>query len=152
MENYENKLEEQLSFPLYACSREVVKAYRPYLDELGLTYTQYISMMVLWKEKQVSVKDLGQRLHLDSGTLTPLLKKLEGKGYLLRKRSRADERVVIAHLTEAGERLQEEAAALPKQVERALAEFPKEKKEQLYDLLHELMSVIAQVGKQDNQK
>lgn len=153
MENYQHKqLDEQLSFPLYACSREVVKAYRPYLDKLGLTYTQYISMMVLWKEEQVSVKTLGQRLHLDSGTLTPLLKKLESKGYLLRKRSQDDERVVVAYLTEEGKSLQKAAMALPQEVARALADFPQEKKEQLHDLLHELMSVIEQAGKSNTKK
>ena len=90
------RLENQVCFPLYACAREVVKAYRPHLDVLGLTYTQYITMMVLWEEGKVSVRDLGKKLHLDSGTLTPLLKKLGSNGYLKRERSTVDERVVIA--------------------------------------------------------
>ena len=81
------KLENQLCFPLYACSRETIRLYKPYLDELELTYTQYISMMVLWEKKSVTVKELGRALYLDSGTLTPLLKKLENKGLLTRRRS-----------------------------------------------------------------
>ena len=78
--NYEGlKLENQLCFPLYACAKEIVRKYKPFLDELDLTYTQYIAMMVLWEKKQMNVKELGESLYLDSGTLTPLLKKLEGK-------------------------------------------------------------------------
>lgn len=86
------KLENQLCFPLYACSKEVVKKYRPLLDELDITYTQYITMMVLWEKKEINVRDLGKILYLDSGTLTPLLKKLEKKGYISRKRNSEDER------------------------------------------------------------
>ena len=97
-------LENQLCFPLYACSREIVKVYRPWLDELGITYTQYITLMVLWEEQQISVKDLGARLRLDSGTLTPLLKKLEAKGYLHRQRSVSDERVVLACISRSRRR------------------------------------------------
>ena len=86
--NYDTlRLENQLCFPLYACSREVIKRYRPYLDAVGLTYTQYVAMMVLWAEKTVSVKALGEKLYLDSGTLTPVLKSLEAKGYITRTRS-----------------------------------------------------------------
>ena len=98
-ENYEGlKLSNQLCFPLYAASREVIRKYRPYLDPLGLTYTQYIVMMVLWEEEQISVKELGRRLYLDSGTLTPVLKSLEDKGFVDRARSKEDERVLIARL------------------------------------------------------
>ena len=92
MESDSLKLENQLCFPLYACSKEVIRKYKPYLDKYDLTYTQYIAMMVLWEEKKVNVKELGQKLFLDSGTLTPLLKKLEQKGYIERKRSENDER------------------------------------------------------------
>ena len=87
------KLENQLCFPLYACSKEIVRKYKPFLDELDLTYTQYIAMMVLWEHRQISVKDMGALLYLDSGTLTPVLKKLEQKGYLVRARDSEDERV-----------------------------------------------------------
>ena len=86
------KLENQLCFPLYACSKEIVRKYKPFLDELDLTYTQYIAMMVLWEHRQISVKDMGALLYLDSGTLTPVLKKLEQKGYLVRARDSEDDR------------------------------------------------------------
>ena len=106
------KLENQLCFPLYAASREVIKRYYPFLDAIDLTYTQYIAMMVFWEEKEISVKELGHRLFLDSGTLTPLLKCLEAKGLVTRSRSLDDERVVIARITEEGEALKEKAEAL----------------------------------------
>ncbi|MBQ5338823.1 MAG: MarR family transcriptional regulator, partial [Oscillospiraceae bacterium] len=104
------KLENQLCFPLYACSREVIKRYRPFLDEIGLTYTQYVAMIVFWEEDSISVKELGRRLHLDSGTLTPVLKSLEQKGYITRRRSTEDERVLIAALTPEGRSLEHAAA------------------------------------------
>ena len=103
------KLSNQLCFPLYACARETIKRYKPYLDELDLTYTQYITMMVLWERKSVTVKELGTALYLDSGTLTPLLKKMEVKGLLSRRRSSDDERNLIVSLTEKGEQLREQA-------------------------------------------
>ena len=99
------KLSKQLCFPLYACSREMIKLYKPWLDELGLTYTQYITMMVLWEHHATTVKSLGQELYLDSGTLTPLLKKLEEKGLVTRRRSEQDERNLIVTLTEKGEEI-----------------------------------------------
>ena len=89
------KLENQLCFPLYACSRNVIREYKPYLDRLDLTYTQYIAMLVLWEKGTLTVKELGEELYLDSGTLTPLLKKLEQKGLINRKRSSADERNLL---------------------------------------------------------
>ena len=107
------KLEKQLCFPLYACSRELIKLYKPYLDELDLTYTQYIAMMVLWEKKSVTVKELGTALFLDSGTLTPLLKKMEAKGLLNRRRSADDERNLIVTLTDAGEALRDRAVSVP---------------------------------------
>lgn len=91
------KLENQLCFPLYACAKEVTRRYKPFLDEIDLTYTQYIAMMVLWERKSVNVKELGECLYLDSGTLTPLLKRLEQKGLITRKRSEADERARGSH-------------------------------------------------------
>ena len=94
------RLDHQLCFPLYACAKEIVRRYKPFLDEIGLTYTQYITMMVLWEKKQVSVKELGESLFLDSGTLTPLLKKMEQKGLLTRERSKEDERVLLVTITE----------------------------------------------------
>lgn len=110
------KLENQLCFPLYAASREVIKKYRPLLDELNLTYTQYIAMMVLWEQKEITVKALGEKLFLDSGTMTPVLKSLEAKGYVLRKRSATDERSVGVYLTESGEALREKAVEIPAKV------------------------------------
>ena len=99
------KLENQLCFPLYAVSKEIVKKYKPFLDELNLTYTQYITMMVMWEHKSMNVKELGEYLYLDSGTLTPVLKKLEQKGWLVRKRDARDERVLNVSLTQEGEEL-----------------------------------------------
>ena len=101
---------------LYACSREIVKRYKPFLDAIGLTYTQYIAMMVLWERKSVNVKELGEYLYLDSGTLTPLLKKLESKGLLSRARSEKDERSLVVSITAAGEKLREKAVDIPMQI------------------------------------
>lgn len=107
------KLENQLCFPLYACSKEVVRRYTPHLDKLDLTYTQYLVMMALWEYGELSVGELGEQLFLDSGTLTPMLKKMEDKGYVSRVRSSVDERRVNVRLTEAGEKLKEEAREVP---------------------------------------
>ena len=93
------KLENQLCFPLYAASREIIKKYRPHLEKLDLTYTQYITMMVFWEQKKINVKDLGKKLFLDSGTLTPVLKSLEAKGYVFRSRSKDDERFLMVEIT-----------------------------------------------------
>ncbi len=107
------KLDNQLCFPLYAASREIIKIYHPYLSKLDLTYTQYITMMVLWEVKKISVKDLGKKLYLDSGTLTPLLKTLEKRGFITRKRSEKDERVLIVEITTDGMALREKAVDVP---------------------------------------
>lgn len=109
-------LKNQLCFPLYACAREVVKKYKPFLDELGLTYTQYIAMMVLWEKRSINVKSLGQCLYLDSGTLTPLLKKMESEGLVTRVRSMEDERNLIVSLTKHGEELRERALEIPSKI------------------------------------
>ena len=147
------RLENQLCFPLYACAREVVKAYRPHLDALGLTYTQYISMMVLWEEGKVSVRDLGRKLHLDSGTLTPLLKKLESKGYLRRERSTADERVVIACITEEGRKLKRAAAKIPQAMSQEITDYPMEDAQELYRLLYKLIALLeVSNSRQDGKK
>ena len=132
------KLDSQLCFPLYAASREVIKRYYPFLDAIDLTYTQYIAMMVLWEEKEISVKELGHKLFLDSGTLTPLLKCLEAKGLITRSRSLDDERVVIARVTEEGEALKERASVVPKQMAGCIRLEPEEAK-QLYGLLYKLL-------------
>lgn len=141
MENNPLLLENQLCFPLYACSREVVKKYKPYLDEIGLTYTQYIAMMVLWEKKRINVKALGQALHLDSGTLTPLLKKMQAQGLVIRARSSEDERNVIVSLTRQGEALRERALDIPFQVGSCLKIAPS-KAMALRDILHELLESL----------
>lgn len=132
------KLENQICFPLYACSREVIKQYKPFLDELDLTYTQYITMMVLWEHKTQTVKELGERLFLDSGTLTPLLKKMEAKGLLRRKRSKEDERNLLVTITEAGEALKRRAVTVPAQMAKCSLLEPKEA-EELYRILYKML-------------
>jgi DNA-binding MarR family transcriptional regulator len=110
------KLDNQLCFSLYVCSKEIIRMYKPLLDPYGLTYTGYIVMMALWEEDQVTVKDLGKRLYLDSGTLTPLLKKLETLGYLIRSRSSQDERNVYIGLTKKGNEFKKDALQFPKKL------------------------------------
>ncbi|WKY45205.1 MarR family transcriptional regulator [Eubacteriaceae bacterium ES2] len=132
------KLKNQLCFPLYAAAKEVVRQYKPLLDRLGLTYTQYITLMVLWEHESINVKTLGQYLYLDSGTLTPLLKRLEQSGYLLRVRSKDDERNVMITLTDAGKNLKKEALSIPEQIVRCLPLSPEEAKT-LYQLLYKIL-------------
>lgn len=142
MSNYDVlKLESQLCFPLYACSKEVVRKYKPYLDEIGLTYTQYITMMVLWEQKALSVKELGRYLYLDSGTLTPMLKKLENTGLILRTRQREDERIVMVEITEPGLRLREKAVSIPGQIGSCI-NLPPEDARNLYTLLYKLLGQL----------
>ena len=132
------KLKVQLCFPLYACSREIIKQYKPYLDKLDLTYTQYIAMLVLWEKRSITVKDLGTELFLDSGTLTPLLKKMEAKGLITRRRSDLDERSLIVSVTEAGMALREKAVEVPYQMAGCVNLQPEEAAE-LYRLLYKLL-------------
>ena len=132
------KLENQLCFPMYACAKEIVRRYKPFLDEIGLTYTQYITMLVLWEERSLSVKQLGAKLYLDSGTLTPVLKTLEKKGLLKRERSKEDERNLIVTLTEDGEMLKDRAVTIPQRMAGCL-ELDPESAAQLYTILHGLM-------------
>ena len=135
------KLSQQLCFPLYACSRETIKLYKPYLDELGLTYTQYITMMVLWEHKAMTVKALGQELYLDSGTLTPLLKKLEEKGLVTRRRSDLDERNLIVTITEKGEAMRDQALHIPGEMAKCV-NLPNEDIRDLYRMLHQLLEFV----------
>lgn len=132
------KLENQLCFPLYACSREIIKQYKPFLDEIDLTYTQYIAMMVLWEKESVTVKELGEALYLDSGTLTPLLKKMEAKGLITRRRSEEDERSLIVRLTEEGEALKDQALAVPYKMSGCVRLEPEEAQD-LYRILYKLL-------------
>ncbi len=139
-------LENQLCFPLYACARKIVAAYNPFLKELGLTYPQYITMMVLWENNKVAMRDLGKRLYLDSGTLTPVLKKLEAMGYLKRYRNPEDERILMVSITDEGKALRQEAENIPYQmgclVNKKGELFSGEEvgtlKEQLYQIIHTL--------------
>lgn len=136
--NKKLKLENQLCFPLYACAKEIVRRYTPLLEPLGLTYTQYIAMMVMWEHKSISVKDMGKLLLLDSGTLTPMLKKMEKAGWIQRKRSEIDERMVIITITAKGEELHDKAAEIPAQMSRCVA-LENEEALQLYHLLNKMM-------------
>lgn len=135
------KLRGQLCFPMYVCAKETIRLYKPHLDKLGLTYTQYITMMVLWEKKCLTVKELGKELYLDSGTLTPLLKKLEAKGYLTRERSKEDERNLYISLTEEGEKMKDAALCVPYEMEKCV-ELDREECMTLYRLLYKLLSYL----------
>ncbi len=134
-------LDNQLCFPLYAASKELTRRYKPFLDPLGLTYTQYVAMMALWEHDGISVKDLGKRLYLDSATLTPLLKRLESHGYVTRTRSQEDERSVIIELTDDGKALRERALAVPGCIGGCIRMEPEEAV-QLKVLLEKLLSAM----------
>lgn len=111
--NKEIKLEDQLCFSLYACSRAILRLYRPFLDELNLTYPQYLVLLVLWEKQQSSIKELGKLLELDSGTLTPMLKRMETAQLIERKRDKEDERIVLVSITEKGVSIREKAMCIP---------------------------------------
>ena len=132
------KLDNQLCFPLYVASREVIRLYTPYLSALDLTYTQYIAMMALWEAKSVPVKALCERLYLDTGTLTPLLKSMEQKGLITRRRSETDERSVTVSLTEKGAALREQALQVPQKVGSCIP-LSQEDAAKLYSLLYQLI-------------
>ncbi len=135
------KLENQLCFPLYACAKEVVRRYTPLLAPLGLTYTQYIAMMVMWEHKSLTVKRLGELLYLDSGTLTPMLKKMECAGWVSRQRSATDERVVVVSITECGKALRERVAEVPARMAQCVG-LEADDAQQLYQLLHKLLKTF----------
>lgn len=132
------RLERQLCFPLYVCSKEMIRKYKPLLDELNLTYTQYITLLVLWEHPQMNVRELGERLYLDSGTLTPLLKKLEQKGYITRNRLSSDERILNVQLTNEGILLKEQASTIPNQIGSCVS-LSKEEQAQLYEILYKVL-------------
>lgn len=137
--NYDSLLlSHQLCFPLYACARETIKLYTPLLETIGLTYTQYITMLVLWERKSLTAKELGTTLYLDSGTLTPMLKKLEGKGLLTRRRSAADERNLVVSITEEGEALKDQALHIPEEMTKRINLEPEEVGS-LYRYLYKLL-------------
>lgn len=132
------KLENQICFPLYACSKEIVRKYKPFLDKLDLTYTQYITMMVMWEHNSISVKDLGEKLYLDSGTLTPVLKTLEQKNYVSRQRSKVDERLLIVTITDEGIALRDKALEVPVQMSSCV-NITQDEAKLLYGLLYKLL-------------
>lgn len=137
------RLSNQICFPLYAASKEVIRRYRPFLDPLDLTYTQYITMMVMWEEKEINVKSLGAKLFLDSGTLTPVLKSLEAKGYVRRGRSPEDNRVLTVTLTEEGAELKEACREIPSCIASKCSALSQEEALQLYGLLYKLLGGFA---------
>jgi DNA-binding MarR family transcriptional regulator len=121
MENQETpKLGNQLCFPFYVIAKEITGMYRPYLEELDITYSQYLVMMLLWEFERLTVNQIGEKLYLDSGTLTPLLKRLEAKSYIVRHRKKEDERVVEVFLTEEGNQLQKKACIIPGKMQEKL--------------------------------
>ena len=142
------KLRNQICFPLYACSKEIIKRYKPFLDALDLTYTQYITMMVLWEYKEMNVKELGNFLFLDSGTLTPLLKKLESKNYIQRQRMEKDERSVLIKITEEGEKLKEQALSVPAKMATCVSLDPQDA-QMLYTLLHKVLAAFQQESQEN---
>ena len=133
------KLENQLCFPLYACSKQIIKMYKPFLNKFDLTYTQYITLMVLWEKKEINVKELGNRLFLDSGTLTPLLKKLENKGYIYRNRSKNDERNLIISISEKGEDLKRKLVIVPGEISKCI-DLTTEEAQTLYGILYKIIN------------
>ncbi|MDR6457214.1 DNA-binding MarR family transcriptional regulator [Chryseobacterium vietnamense] len=137
------KLENQICFPLYVIAKEITGLYRPFLDELGITYPQYLVMMILWDGDGLTVTHIGEKLFLDSGTLTPLLKRLESKGFIIRKRKKEDERVVEVFLDEAGKQLQEKACEIPGKIQEKLGIQPEE-------LLHLKDTVLKILNKIEN--
>ena len=146
------RLENQLCFPLYAASRKIVNLYTPYFKPLGITYTQYIVLMVLWAQDGVSVRSLGERLYLDSGTLTPLLKKMESSGLVRRERAKEDERVTRIYLTEAGRALHEKCLEIPVHLSRSISAFSLEDAKTLYDLLYRLLDAEPQCIVEEKKK
>jgi len=137
------KLENQICFPLYVIAKEITGLYRPFLDELDITYPQYLVMMVLWEGDGLTVTHIGEKLFLDSGTLTPLLKRLEAKGFIIRKRKKEDERVVEVFLDEAGKQLQKRACEIPGKIQERLGIQPEE-------LLHLKDTVLKILNKIEN--
>ena len=135
------KLENQLCFPLYAASRKVISKYQPYFQPLGITYTQYLVFMVLWEDDDLSVGDICKKLYLDSGTLTPLLKKMEEKGWIKRTRMKFDERIVHVSLTGDGRAMRAKCKDIPSQVGTCVKMDPEDAKN-LHRILYELIEVL----------
>ena len=136
------ELDRQRCFPMYVASKEILRKYTPYLDELGITYTQYIVMLVLWGEEKISMRDLSKRVYLDSGTLTPLLDKLERKGLIERSRNKNDIRTVDIAITAKGVWLKVQAREIPKKIGKCLALSPRE----AYELSKILKKILKKTG------
>ena len=132
-------LKNQLCFPLYACSRKIVGSYTPYLKPLGLTYTQYVVFMALWEHESLSVGQLGSILHLDAGTLTPLLKRLEKMGYVTRQRSKEDERITVICITPEGNAMQEQCKDIPVKLAEGGSPLSDKDAKELYRLVYLLL-------------
>lgn len=144
MSEFDNfKVGKQVSFPLYACSKEVIKKYKPFLDKADLTYTQYITMMVLWEKEEINVKELGSILYLDSGTLTPVLKKLEAKKYIIRKRSTKDERNLVLKITKKGLELREKVKENPEELYNKYMNLTDEEIETLHRIAYKLLNHLS---------
>lgn len=137
------KLENQICFPLYVIAKEITGLYRPFLDELDMTYPQYLVMMILWEGDGLTVTHIGEKLYLDSGTLTPLLKRLESKGFISRKRKKEDERVVEVFLDEAGKQLQKKACEIPGKIQKKLGIQP----EELLHLKDTVLKILNKIEK-----
>ncbi len=133
------KLDNQLCFPIYVASREIIQGYNQYFGDLDITYPQYLVLMVLWEEDEISVNNIGKRLHLDSGTLTPLLKRMESKGLIVRNRCKADERTVKISLTDKGKELKQKAVKIPPQLAADLT-LTQEEAEMLKKLIYKLIN------------
>lgn len=131
-------LKNQLCFPIYLCSKEIIRRYTPILNELNLTYTQYVVMMYFWEKGKSNVKELGDVLLLDSSTLTPLLKKLESKGYIKRERSKLDERNLEVMITEEGLKLRDSALVIPNEIGKCIG-LDKEEAKTLYELVYKVL-------------
>jgi MarR family transcriptional regulator, organic hydroperoxide resistance regulator len=144
MENINQlKLENQICFPLYAIAKEITGLYRPFLDEIGITYPQYLVMMVLWENDGLTVSHIGDKLFLDSGTLTPLLKRLESKEFLVRKRKKEDERVVEIFLTDNGKQLQQKACEIPDKIQQKIGIETKD----LLELKETIQKILSKIEK-----
>lgn len=145
MENSESlKLENQICFPLYVIAKQITGLYRPFLDELDITYPQYLVMMTLWENDGLAVNNIGEKLYLDSGTLTPLLKRLEAKGFIMRKRKKEDERVVQVFISESGKALQQKACEIPTKMHQKVGVS----KEDWAELSHSVKKILNKIDNQ----
>jgi len=143
------KLKNQLCFPLYLCSKEIIRKYTPILNKLDLTYTQYIVMMYMWEVKKTNVKELGNTILLDSSTLTPLLKKLENKGYIKRERNEIDERNLVITLTEIGKKLKTKALDIPEKLKKCV-NLDEEDEKKLYNILYKILFNLMEDSYENN--